>query len=128
MSKQKAKIYIAPYGVSSSNPINLTELSEFFDIIASKFEIVSIEIQINEYKKPSEFYFELLSGLCKTITKSVIVDNYTGTKKNNIFKVDSFSLMNIIVDNSEKPFTIIYENDKKQFKSLDDLAIILSVL
>ena len=128
MGKQKIKLYLTPYEVSKNPPINLTELSDALDFVCSKFDIISIEIRLNEYKKPSEFYFELLSGLCKTITKSVIVDNYTGQKTNNIFKVDSFSYMNILIDNSEKPFTVIYENQKKQFKSLEDFTTVLSVL
>ena len=128
MSKQKIKLYITPYEDTKNAPIDLTRLSEALDFVCSKFDIISIEIRLNEYKKPSEFYFELLSGLCKTITKSIIVDNYTGSKKTNIFKVDSFSYMNILIDNSDQPFTVIYENQKKQFKTLEDFITVLSVL
>ena len=128
MNKQKIKLYITPYEDVKTTPINLTILSEALDFINGKFEIVSIEIRLNDYKKPSEFYFELLSGLCKTITKSIITDVYTGIKSKSIFKVDSFSYMNIFMDNSETPYTVLYENQKKQFKTLEDFIIVLSVL
>ena len=126
-NKQKIKLYINPIEDSTKPPVNLTLLSDAFDFITGKFDIVSIEIQLNEYKRPSEFYFELLSGLCKTVSNSIITNNYTGKKKNNIFKVDSFNYLNIIIDNS-KPFSVIYNNQTKEFKTLEDLSTVLSVL
>lgn len=127
INKQKIKLYINPIEDSTNPPVNLTLLSDAFDFITGKFDIVSIEIQLNEYKRPSEFYFELLSGLCKTVSNSIITNNYTGRKKNNIFKVDSFNYLNIIIDNS-KPFSVIYNNQTKEFKTLEDLSTVLSVL
>lgn len=128
MSKQKIKLYITPYEDINKLPVDITTLSDLLDILSGKFEIVSIEIQINEYNKPSEFYFDILSRLCKTISNSVVTNHYTGKKANNIFKVDSFSYMNIIINNSNDPFVVIYENQKKKFQTKEDFTTVLSVL
>ena len=97
-----------------------------FDFIVAKFEIDSINIQLSEEKKPSEFYFSLLSELCKINSKKVLVDNYVGNKNNNKLSLDSFSMLNLIIDNNNG-FTVIYDNEKHILKDPTSLIAILSV-
>ena len=63
MNKQKIRISVNPLSNLEESPVNIVELGEVFDFIGAKFEIDSINIQLNEKKKPSELYFSLLSGL-----------------------------------------------------------------
>ena len=127
MNKQKIKILINPLCKLDTAPVNIVELSDVFDFISAKFEIDSISIQLNEKKKPSEFYFSMLSNLCKINCKKTIVENYVGLKKNTTLTLDSFSLMNLIIDNLDG-YTLIYNNERHSFKDLQALQTILDVL
>ncbi len=127
MNKQKIKIFINPLCDLDSAPINIVDTNEVLDFISAKFEIESINIQLNEKKQPSEFYFSMLSSLCKSICKKVIVDNYVGSKKNSTLTLDSFSVMNLIIDNFNH-YTVLYNNEKHSFKDLQALQTILNIL
>lgn len=127
MNKQKIRILINPLSNLENSPVDIVELDEVFSFIGAKFEIESINIQLNERKKPSEFYFSLLSGLCKTASKKVIVENYVGNKKPNTLKLDSFSSMILIIDNLDR-YTLIYNNEKHSFKDVESFRAILDIL
>lgn len=127
MNKQKIKVLINPLCDLDAAPVNIVELNDVFDFIGAKFDIDSISIQLNEKKKPSEFYFSMLSNLCKINCKKVIVENYVGAKKNTTLTLDSFSLMNLIIDNLDG-YTVIYNNEKHSFKDLQALQTILDLL
>ena len=127
MNKQKIKVLINPLCNLDAAPVNIVELNDVFDFIGAKFDIDSISIQLNEKKKPSEFYFSMLSNLCKINCKKVIVENYVGSKKNTTLTLDSFSLMNLIIDNLNG-YTVMYNNEKHSFKDLQALQTILDLL
>ena len=127
MNKQKIRILVNPLSNLDNPPVNIVELGEVFDFVGAKFEIDSISIQLNETKKPSELYFSLLSGLCKTSSKKVITENYVGSKKPNTLKIDSFSTMVLIIDNLDG-YTLIYNNEKHSFKDINSFRSILDIL
>lgn len=127
IKKEKLIIQIKPILDTNTPPVDLTTVNDALEFLSSKYEIDSIKIQLSERKKPSEFYFSLLSELCKTITGKVFVENYISTKENNSLKIDSFSTMNIIIDNKNK-FTIIYNNEKKCFSDIESFKTIISFL
>lgn len=127
IKKEKLIIQIKPILDTNTPPVDLTTVNDVLEFLSSKYEIDSIKIQLSERKKPSEFYFSLLSELCKTITGKVFVENYISTKENNSLKIDSFSAMNIIIDNKNK-FTIIYNNEKKCFNDIESFKTIISYL
>lgn len=127
MNKQKIRISINPLSILDKPPINIVELGDVLDYISVKFDIESLSIQLNEKKKPSELYFSLLSGLCKTACKKIIVENYVGSKKPNTLKLDSFSSMLLIIDNLDG-YTLIYNNEKHSFKDIEAFRSILDIL
>lgn len=127
MSKQKIRISINPLSNLEKSPVDIVELGEVLDFVSAKFEIDSINIQLNEKKKPSELYFSLLSGLCKTASKNVVVENYVGNKKPNTLKLDSFSTMILIIDNLDG-YTLVYNNEKHSFKDVTAFRSILDIL
>lgn len=127
MNKQKIRISINPLSILDKPPIDIVELGDVLDYISVKFDIESLSIQLNEKKKPSELYFSLLSGLCKTACKKIIVENYVGSKKPNTLKLDSFSSMLLIIDNLDG-YTLIYNNEKHSFKDVEAFRSILDIL
>ena len=127
MNKQKIRISINPLSILDKPPIDIVELGDVLDYVGVKFDIESLNIQLNEKKKPSELYFSLLSGLCKTVCKKVVVENYVGSKKPNTLKLDSFSSMLLIIDNLDG-YTLIYNNEKHSFKDVDAFRSILDIL
>jgi len=127
MNKEKLKITINPLSDLDKAPVNIVELGDVFDFVGAKFEIESINIQLSEKKKPSEFYFSLLSGLCKSICKKVVVENYVGSRKPNTMRIDSFSTMVLIIDNSDG-YTLVYNNEKHSFKDQESFRTILDIL
>jgi len=127
MNKQKIRISINPLSILDKPPIDIVELGDVLDYISVKFDIESLSIQLNEKKKPSELYFSLLSGLCKTACKKIIVENYVGSKKPNTLKLDSFSSMLLIIDNLDG-YTLIYNNEKHSFKDIEAFRSILDIL
>lgn len=128
MAKQKVRIHIIPIQDVQKPPIRLDELAEFLDYIVSRFTIDSIKIQLREHKRPSEIYFEFLSGLCKANTKNVQVYDYISNKKHgNIFMVDSFECMNLLIDNTGA-CVAIFNNKKTECKTMTELMDYLSKL
>lgn len=127
MNKQKIRIIVNPLSNLEEPPVSIVDLGDVFDFICVKFDIESISIQLNEKKRPSELYFSLLSGLCKSACQNVVVDNYVGRNKPSTLKIDSFSSMVLVIDNFEG-YTMIYNNEKHSFKTLDIFRPILDIL
>jgi hypothetical protein len=125
MIKQKLRIFIDPLSDVTKKPVDLVTISSLLDFLSSRFEIESIDIQLNERARPSQFYFDFLSGLCKGASKKINIDDYVGSKKPNVFKLDSFSSLNLIINN-EGRFTTIFENEKKSYGTCEELTEELS--
>ena len=118
--KTKVKIFINPLANCNKFPVNIVDLTDVIDFLSSKYFIDTIDIQLNENKRPSEIYFELLLGLCKSVCSKVQVDNYIGNKKPNVYRMDSFSCVDIIIDNDN--YTTIFNNAKSVFQSKQDFC------
>lgn len=123
--KNKANIFINPLSNIEKPPVQLTNLSEVLDHISSRFDIISIDIQLNENNRPSEFYFDLLSGLCKSVSNKVKVDNYIGKIKPNIFRIDSFDTLNITISNNPE-YSFSFNNSQKTFADINSFLASIS--
>lgn len=125
MMKTKVAIFINPLMKHGTTPVPLTDLSEALDYISARFEIINIDIHLSEQHRPSEFYFDFLSGLCKSVTNKICVDNYMGTKKPNVFRVDSFDTLKIIINNTPE-YIISYNNSQRNFSDIKTFLFELS--
>lgn len=123
--KTKTNIFINPLLKTELPPVSLTDLTEVLDHLSARFAIESIDIRLNENKRPSEFYFDLLSGLCKSVSARVRVDNYIGKKRPNVFSVDSFDTLKITITN-EPRYSILFNNSPQHFDNIQDFINTLS--
>ena len=119
--KQKLQLFINPLSNMKDKPIDITIITEAIDYISSKFIIDNINIQLNEYNRPSELYCDLLFGVCKTITKKIKVDNYLGVRRNNISKTNPVNNVILIIDNKDI-FTFIIDNNKHIFSDIESFS------
>lgn len=125
MMKTKVAIFINPLMKHGTTPVPLTDLSEALDYISARFEIINIDIHLSEQHRPSEFYFDFLSGLCKSATNKICVDNYMGAKKPNVFRVDSFDTLKLIINNTPE-YIISYNNSQQNFSDIKTFLLELS--